>query len=111
MNGIEKTSKFVGVSYRKRDSVWRASRRSKNEKRSIWNGTYSDEETAAHASDTLARKLIANGEQAHKLNFLDDDTDVYPKEVTERLCRIITKNPLNFILSAQAKEKDPIMKI
>merc|ERR1712098_502423 len=39
-----------------------------------------DEETAAHASDTLARKLIKNGEQNHKLNFPGDHNEVYPAE-------------------------------
>merc|ERR1712096_220658 len=52
---------------------------SKNEKKNIYNGYYKDEETAAHASDTLARKLMANGEQNHKLNFPDDDTEVNPE--------------------------------
>ena len=47
-----------------------------------YNGRYDNEETAAHASDTLARKLMSNGEQGHKLNFPDDDTKVFP-EVTE----------------------------
>merc|ERR1712098_856582 len=42
-------------------------------------GTYKDEETAAHASDTLARKLMKNGEKGHKLNFPDDSTEVYPE--------------------------------
>ena len=51
-------------------------------------GTYDNEETAARASDTLARKLLTNGEQAHKLNFPDDDTDVFPENVTERLGKI-----------------------
>ena len=61
---------------------WYAYRRSKNEKKTVYNGSFTDEETAAHASDTLARKLIANGETHHKLNFPDDDTEVYA-EVTK----------------------------
>ena len=36
----------------------------------------------AYASDILARKLIANGENGHKLNFPDDEFEVYP-EVTD----------------------------
>ena len=49
----------------------------------IHNGcSYSTEEEAAHASDTLARKLIANGEQGHKLNFSDDDTEVFADKET-----------------------------
>merc|ERR1712098_780204 len=44
------------------------------------NGYYKDEETAARASDTLARELMANGEQNHKLNFLGDSTEVYARE-------------------------------
>ena len=48
----------------------------------VYNGTiYKDEETAARASDTLARKLMANGEQNHRLNFPDNNTEVYPKKV------------------------------
>merc|ERR1712098_551867 len=70
-----------GVSYSEIISKWRACRRSKNEKKMVTNGTYKDEETTAHASDTLARKLIANGEKGHKLNFPDDDTKVRPEEV------------------------------
>merc|ERR1712058_67044 len=55
-------------------------RRSKKENKTLYNGNYDDEETAAHASDTLARKLMKNGEQDHKLNFPDDDTEVYPEK-------------------------------
>ena len=46
------------------------------------NGCYADEETAAHASDTLARKLITNGEQGHKMNFPNDDTEIFPEVTT-----------------------------
>jgi hypothetical protein len=42
---------------------------------------FKDEETAAHATDTLARKLMANGEKNHKLNFPDDNTEVYAEKV------------------------------
>jgi len=74
------SSKYIGVSYRKRDAKWRAYRHNKNENNKIiLNGSYDTEEAAAHASDTLARKLMENGEQSHKLNFPDDDTEVYKK--------------------------------
>ena len=48
----------------------------------LCNGTYENEETAANASDTLARKLMKTGEQNHKLNFPEDETEVYPEKVT-----------------------------
>jgi hypothetical protein len=41
-------------------------RKSKNENKIFFYGFYDNEETAAHASDTLARKLLANGEKGHK---------------------------------------------
>jgi len=74
------TSKFVGVSYCEKKSKWRAQRWSKNENKVVANGIYDDEETAAHATDTLARKLMENGEQNHKLNFPDDHTEMRRKE-------------------------------
>merc|ERR1712034_47634 len=55
-------------------------RYSKHEKKLIYNGIYNIKETAAHASDTLARELIANGEQGHRLNFSDDEIEVFPEE-------------------------------
>merc|ERR1712098_625804 len=76
-----KSSDFIGVTYSKKDRVWRAGRRSKDEHKNLYNGSYKNEETAAHASDTLAIILIANGE-SHKLNFPDDETDVYPEKAT-----------------------------
>merc|ERR1712098_732410 len=81
----EKTtsSSYIGVSYREDTSNWFARRYSKHENKVICNGCYGDEETAAHASDTLARKLMEKGEQNHKLNFPDDDTDVFPEEKKE----------------------------
>ena len=63
-------------------SKWQTQRHSKLGKNKVRNGSYENEETAAHASDTLARKLMENGEQRHKLNFPDDDTEVLP-EVTK----------------------------
>merc|ERR1712098_249151 len=74
------TSEYIGVSYQNRKSNWRVQRRSKNEKKMVFYGSYENEETAAHASDTLARKLMENGEQGHKLNFPDDHTEVHPEE-------------------------------
>lgn len=77
------TSKHIGVYYVERKSQWRACRRSKNEKKTVHNGCYKDEKTAAHASDTLAIELMANGELNHKLNFPVDHTEVYTEKVTE----------------------------
>merc|ERR1712098_110994 len=71
------SSVYIGVSYSERKSIWLAYRRSRKEKKTVYNGFYNDEETAARASDTLSKKLMANGEQNHKLNFPDDDTEVY----------------------------------
>jgi len=74
------SSKYLGVSYIEAKQLWQVQRRSKSEKKLVQNGTYKDEEKAAHASDTLARKLMANGELNHKLNFPDEDTEVYPEK-------------------------------
>merc|ERR1712098_630264 len=74
------TENYIGVIFQKRDLTWRVMRWSKSGKKNICNGTYKNEETAAHASDTLARKLIASGEKGHKLNFSYDDTDVHPEK-------------------------------
>merc|ERR1712098_321632 len=70
-------SKYIGVSYIKRKSKWYVQRHSKTENKYVSNGCYNDEEQAAHASDTLARKLMENGDQILKLNFPDDHTKVY----------------------------------
>ena len=48
----------------------------------VCNGRYDNEKTAAQASDNLARKLMKNGERAHKLNFPADSTEVYPFHTT-----------------------------
>merc|ERR1712058_217688 len=58
-------------------------RRNKN-KKDVYNGYYDDEETAAHASDTLARNLMNTGEQNHRLNFPDDHIEVHPKQFTSK---------------------------
>merc|ERR1712098_640968 len=74
------SSQFVGVVYNINISKWQARRHSKHEKRILYNGYYDNEKTAAHASDTLARKLITNGEEGHKLNFPNDETEVLPEK-------------------------------
>jgi len=74
------TSKYIGVFFHKNRSKWCAQRWCKPEHKMVYNGNYDDEEAAAHASDTLARKLMCNGEQKLKLNFPDDSTEVYPDE-------------------------------
>ena len=63
-------------------SKWRAHRHSKHEKTVLYNGSYDNEKRAARASDTLARKLIINGEKGHKLNFPNDETEVFQEKVT-----------------------------
>ena len=71
--------------YNKAHKTWSAKRRSKYEKKTVSNGNYKYEDAAAHASDTLARKLMENGEQNHILNFPEDDTKVFPEKVTTNL--------------------------
>ena len=87
----KKSSQYIGVFYNDKKSRWIPQIWSKKEKKLIFNGCYKDEETAAHASDTLVRKCMANGEQNHKLNFPNDRTEVYPEEVitTEYLSLIM----------------------
>merc|ERR1712034_232995 len=75
-----KLSQYIGVTYDVKGGKWRSQRRSKHEKKVICKGYYENEETAAHASDALAKKLIAKGEQYHKLIFTDDDTEEFPKK-------------------------------
>ena len=77
------------MSYDKKLSKWIARRYSKDNSKRLPNGYHDDEETAAHASDTLARKLMENGqEQSHKLNFPEDETVVVPVAVTHLLRKI-----------------------
>ena len=71
------------MTYDVNNEKWQANRYSKLEKKLIHNGTYDNEETAAHASDTLAKRLLEHGEQGHKLNFPDDETEVFREEVTK----------------------------
>merc|ERR1712098_403192 len=76
----EIASKFIGVTYNKNKPKWYVQRWSKYESKNVFGGCYDNEKTAAHASDTLARKFMKNGEQKLKLNFPDDHTEVYVKE-------------------------------
>merc|ERR1712098_146888 len=82
-------SKYFGIYYNEKCKRWLAQRRSKAEKKLFSNGYHRDEETAARASDNLARKLNANGEQNLKLNFPDDNTGVYGKEPQNKRKRSI----------------------
>merc|ERR1712098_928916 len=75
----EISSKFIGVAYTKKTQTWGVQRWSKNENKQFFNGYYDDEETAAHASDTLARKLMKGGENNLKLNFPDDKAETHPE--------------------------------
>jgi len=101
----KKTSNFYGVSYYKKDAVWVAQRWSKHENKTVFNGScYKEEETAAHASDTLARKLIANGEKVHKLNFPDDDTEVH-RERKNYLGVTFQKRDLNWRAQRYSKKE------
>jgi hypothetical protein len=68
----------IGVAYDTNREKWRAYRWSSKERKKIEHGWYSDEETAAHASDYLARKLIADGSQGHELNFPDTNETFVP---------------------------------
>jgi len=49
----------------------------KTENKMVYNGCCKDEEAVALVSDTLARNLIVNGEQNHKLNFPNSDNEKY----------------------------------
>lgn len=72
----KKSSNYIGVRYDEEKLKWRAVRWIKADKKAAYNGYYKDEKTAAHASDTLARKLMENDKQILKLNFPDDNTEV-----------------------------------
>lgn len=82
-----KTSKYVGVYYIESLKRWLVQRYSKTERKLSSNGIYNDEKTAAHASDTLARTLIVNGEHSHKLNFPEKYNEVYPEKKNKQLHR------------------------
>merc|ERR1712098_918141 len=79
---VTPVSKYIGVTYNKKIARWTAQRRFKE--RMVYNGAYKVEERAAHASDTLARKLMENGEHHHKLNFPNDDTEVHKLRKNKR---------------------------
>merc|ERR1712098_455747 len=90
------TSKYIGVIYDKNKLRWKVQRWSKSENKVLYNGSYNNEKTAAHASDTLARKLMEDGEQRHKLNFPDDHTEVYTenqKKKRKRLKELSSRHP------------------
>merc|ERR1712096_269432 len=72
------SSKYIGVHYNKSRSKWYAKRWSKNRNKRLQNGCFDNEQTAAHVSDALARKLIENGEH-HELNFPDVYAEVKKK--------------------------------
>jgi len=98
----EKRNNFIGVSYNQKYAKWQVGRWSKNEKRIVRNGTYNKEKTAAHASDTLAREFIANGEEGHKLNFPNDNhTDVRRREETYQ--KMKRKRPNNLTNSQNSE--------
>ena len=74
------------MSWYKNYSKWRVCRWSKIQDKTVYNGYFdtNQETKAAHASDTLARTLIANGEQ-HKgldLNFPDNDAEYFGEVTT-----------------------------
>merc|ERR1712034_28023 len=83
MYKVKKTSEYKGVCYLEKNKRYIAQRWSKTGKKLCINGTYKDEKTAAQASDTLARKLMANGE-VHQLNFPDSSTEVHKKRNSKR---------------------------
>merc|ERR1712098_244462 len=72
----KKMSRCLGVTWDKKQSKWRVERWSKIEKKMIYKGRFNahEETKAVHASDTLARELMKNGENGHHLNFPDDKT-------------------------------------
>merc|ERR1712098_884878 len=77
----ENSSIFIGVTYSDQIGKWKVQRWSRNEKKIVPYGSYGDEETAAHASDTLARKLMINGELKLALNFPgDENTQIPPQD-------------------------------
>ena len=68
-------------------SNWEVQRWSKIQGKNIHNGYFdrNEETKAAHASDTLARALISNGEAGHKLNFPNEQYEVWPEKVNYKL--------------------------
>merc|ERR1712098_458096 len=90
----EKTSssQYIGVSFIKKGLNWRVQRRTKYEGKMVYNGYYSNEEAAAHASDNLAKKLMQNGEKGHKLNFPDNGTEHKKKRKRSKYLENYQKN-------------------
>merc|ERR1712058_89691 len=84
---------------------WNVNRWSKRENKTVHNGTYKDEQTAAQASDTLARNLMKNGEQNHKLNFSDEDTEVYPDKKTSKYMGVHYRTSLWWVSRYSKNEK------
>ena len=71
------------MSWNKGNLKWMVRRWSKTDGKLIYNGycNVNEEIRAAHASDTLARQLIEKGEEEHKLNFPNDETEVRLEKV------------------------------
>jgi len=98
---------YVGVSYHHdRAKGWCARRWSKNENKMFYNGYYENEETAAHASDTLAKQLMRKGERSQTLNFPEDDTEIYPEEKHPKYFGVsYNKNNLKWYVCRHSKIK------
>jgi hypothetical protein len=75
-------SKYFGVTYNPRKAIWNAKRWNKGEKKWAHHGSFKSQETAAHASDVLARTLLVGDKelgrfrQNHQLNFPDENTEI-----------------------------------
>merc|ERR1712098_915936 len=106
---VKVSSNYIGVCYHNRDARWSAYRYKKNEKKKVLNGSYKDEETAAHASDTLARLLIAKGEKGHKLNFPNDHTEVYSEKRSDYIGAIYNKRDSIWGAQRYSKEKNKLV--
>jgi hypothetical protein len=85
-----KVSEYIGVYYNRKHNVWRASRQSKTKRKMVHNGSYRDQETAAQASDALARFLMANGDTNLKMNFREENIEDHNHQKNKR------KRPFEF---------------
>ena len=89
------------MTHNEASGIWRAYRQNKTNNRRIYNGSYRNAELAAHASDTLARLLNENGEKGHKLNFPDDDAEVWADVISVQMIfselkgKILRKVPIS----------------
>merc|ERR1712098_998421 len=92
------TSKYIGISYNEKMKRWLVYRWSKRDRKAFSDGWYRDEEAAARASDTLARKFMVSSDQNIKLNFPDDVIEEDSQHQTYK-----RKRPLEFEYS-QANE-------